>query len=792
MTNKFFNEITKSIEWNGKTLTISTGKMARLAEGAVVVQMGDTVVLCAVTAAKQAKEGIDFFPLTVNLIEKFYAGGKIPGGFKKREGAATEREVLGSRLIDRPIRPLFQEGFNNEVQICCTVVSYDPDCESDILGLIGASAALAISGLPFLEPVAGARVGYIDGEYVLNPTMTQAAQSKLELIVAGTQSSVLMVESEVQQLSEEVMLGAVMYGHEQIQPVIAMIQELAKEAGKPRWDVVLKDKKALSTQIESEYSKALEAAYKKAEKSVRRELIAEIKAKMIEKFVQDQGLLEFDVNSCFKKLEKKIVRGQVIKNNLRIDGRDPDTIRPIVCEVDLLPRPHGSALFTRGETQALVVTTLGIKQDEQLVDNVKENTTEKFLLHYNFPPYSVGEVGAMRGPGRREIGHGNLAARALRPVLPAWDDFSYTIRVVSEITESNGSSSMATVCGGGLSMMAAGVPLIAPVAGIAMGLILEGKDFVVLSDILGDEDYLGDMDFKVAGTAEGITALQMDIKVNGINKEIMEVALAKAKIGRMHILDKMNGVLGQARTELSGNAPRITTIKIDKDKIREVIGSGGKVIRELCERANAKIDIEDDGTIKIATVTAEDTALALQLISAIVATPEVGKIYEGKVVKITDFGAFVNYLGNQEGLLHISEMGSGERVAKVTDIVQEGQTISVKLLSVERNGKVRLTMRLDSEIPPSDGSGSGPSGERKGRKPERSGGRSNRSERGERNEHSDRNERSSSTERSSPPREKEETTPQEQAPKEHKRPRNDEENNEGSGSTSSSKKRRFF
>ena len=683
----------KTMEWGGRPLTIETGRMARQADGAVLVTYGETVVLCAITAAKQAKPDIDFFPLTVNYVEKTYSAGKIPGGFFKREGRPTEKETLTSRLIDRPIRPLFAEGFYNEVQVVCTVISHDIENDPDIAAMIGTSAALAISGVPFMGPIGGARVGLIDHQLILNPTKSQLETSALDLVVAGTKTSVLMVESQAQELTEERMLEAVMFGHKHMQLVIDMIIAFAEESAKEPWDFKAAEYPAdLLQGIKALAEKPLREAYKKTVKQERVAAIDAVKKEVKEKFISETANEKL-VGSIFKKLEQDIVRTAIVKEHQRIDGRGLADIRPIMCEVGVLPRTHGSALFTRGETQALVVTTLGTSQDEQMIDAVDGAYDERFMLHYNFPPFSVGEAFPLRPPGRREIGHGKLAWRAVRPLVPSKDAFPYTLRIVSEITESNGSSSMATVCGASLSMMDAGVPLPRPIAGIAMGLILEGKDFAVLSDILGDEDHLGDMDFKVAGTERGVTSLQMDIKINGITEEIMKVALTQAKQGRTHILGEMSKALTTPRTEMSLRAPRITTIKIDKDKIREVIGSGGKVIREITETTGTKIDISDDGTINIFATTGESGKAALEWIQYIVAVPEIGKIYSGKVVRIVDFGAFVNFLGAMDGLVHISEMAD-HRVEKVTDVVKEGQEVKVKVLDIDDRGKVRLSMKV--------------------------------------------------------------------------------------------------
>jgi polyribonucleotide nucleotidyltransferase len=695
--NNMFNITKKTIEWGGRPLTIETGRIARQADGAVLVTYGETVVLVAVTAAKTPKPDIDFFPLTVNYTEKTYAAGKIPGGFFKREGRPTEKETLTSRLIDRPIRPMFAEGFYNEVQVVATVVSHDIENDPDIAAIVGTSAALAISGVPFLGPIAGARVGMIDGKFILNPTKTELTTSALDLVMAGTKTSVLMVESQAQEIPEEKMLEAVMFGHKHIQPIIDLIISFAEEAAKEPWDFKAAEQPAdLVKGIKEMAEAGLRAAYKKTIKQERVAAIDVVKKAVKEKYVgkeEDGKYGEKAVGGLLKKLEQDIVRTAVVKDKARIDGRALDQVRKIDCQVGVLPRTHGSALFTRGETQALVVLTLGTSQDEQMIDAVDGTYDERFMLHYNFPPYSVGEATMLRAPGRREIGHGKLAWRAVRPLVPGKEKFPYTLRLVSEITESNGSSSMATVCGSSLAMMDGGVPLERPIAGIAMGLILEGKEFAVLSDILGDEDHLGDMDFKVAGTSEGVTSLQMDIKINGITEEIMKVALTQAKQGRTHILGEMAKALSAPRTEMSIRAPRITTIKINKDKIREVIGSGGKVIREITETTGAKIDIEDDGTINIFATTGESGKAALEWIRGIVAEAEVGRIYEGKVVRIVDFGAFVNFMAGQDGLVHVSEMAD-HRVEKVTDVVSEGQNVKVKVLDIDERGKVRLSMKV--------------------------------------------------------------------------------------------------
>jgi polyribonucleotide nucleotidyltransferase len=694
-----FNIFKKEIAFGDKTLTLETGKIARQADGAVMATLGGTTVLCAVTGAKSIREGQDFFPLSVHYQEKTYSAGKIPGGFRKREGMPSEFETLTSRLIDRPIRPLFPESFLNEVQIICTVMSHDMQNPADIVAMIGASAALTISGIPFMGPLGGARVAYINDEYVLNPTIAQMGDSDLDLIVAGTQEGVLMVESEAQELSEETMIGAVDFGHQAYQTVIDGIIDLAEMCAKEPWDLVEKPDYIVKLEEDlKEYTADLQKAYAIKEKADRYEAKGAVASAAVEKYVDEENGLDANtIKSAFKKLEATIVRGDILKTSSRIDGRKTDQIRPIEAEVGILPRTHGSALFTRGETQAIVVTTLGTGQDEQIVDALTGEYRENFMLHYNFPPYSVGECGRMASPGRREIGHGKLAWRAIRPLLPTSEEFPYTIRTVSEITESNGSSSMATVCGTSLSLMDAGVPLPRPIAGIAMGLIKEGDDFAVLSDILGDEDHLGDMDFKVAGTENGITALQMDIKITSITMDIMKQAVAQAKDGRLHILGEMAKGLGSARNDVNESAPKITTFQINPDKIREVIGTGGKVIREICEVSGAKVDLEDDGTIKVAAVNAESGDKAIEMIRAITDEPEVGVIYNGKVVKIMDFGAFVNFMGAKDGLVHISEL-KDERVENTADVVSEGDDVKVKLIGVDNRGKFKLSMkRVDQE-----------------------------------------------------------------------------------------------
>ena len=691
-----FDIYTKEIEWGGRTLKLETGRVARQADGAVMATYGDTVVLCTAVGQKAPKPGVDFFPLTVNYQEKTFAAGKIPGGFFKREGRPSEKETLTSRLIDRPLRPLFAKGYKNETQVICTVISHDMENDPDIVSMVGASAALTISGLPFLGPIGGARVGYKDGEYILNPRMDEMEDSELDLVVAGTAEGVLMVESQANELSEEVMLGAVNFGHEAMMPVMKAIIELAERCAReprdvppPPPEVEALREKLLAGGITGK----LTEAYGEADKMLRQDKIAAVKDAALAELDEDEQAL---AGGLFKSLESDVVRGNILKGEPRIDGRTTKDVRPIDCQVGVLPLTHGSALFTRGETQALVTTTLGTGQDEQIIDQLEGSYREHYMLHYNFPPYSVGEASFLKSPGRREIGHGKLAWRASRPLLPTKEDFPYTIRVVSEITESNGSSSMASVCGASLSMMDAGVPLKSPVAGIAMGLIKEGDDFAVISDILGDEDHLGDMDFKVAGTDNGITALQMDIKITSITKEIMEIALGQARDGRLHILGEMGKALTDARDGVSDHAPRITTFQIPKDKIREVIGTGGKVIREICETTGAKVDIEDDGTIKVAAVDQEQGDAAINWIKSITAEPEVGVIYDGKVVKIMDFGAFVNFMGPRDGLVHISELAK-ERVGAVGDVVKEGDQVKVKCIGLER-GKVKLSMkRVDQE-----------------------------------------------------------------------------------------------
>jgi polyribonucleotide nucleotidyltransferase len=687
-----FKTFRKEIEWGGRKLVLETGKIARQADGAVMATYGETTVLCTAVGAKSPKPGIDFFPLTVNYQEKAFAAGKIPGGFFKREGRPSEKETLVSRLVDRPIRPLFHENYRNETQVVCTVLSHDMKNDPDVVAMIGASAALTISGLPFLGPIGAARVGYIDGQYVLNPVKDDLDKSALDLVVAGTAEGVLMVESEAKELSEDVMLGAVNYGHDQMQHVIKAIIELAERCAKdPRELTPPAPAVAVVTEKFKAFEAEMAAAYKNVIKQERYAAVSEVKKKAIASLGEAADEIAV-AGGILKQMEADVVRGAILNTGVRIDGRDTKTIRPIEVEVGVLPRAHGSALFTRGETQALVTTTLGTGQDEQIIDALEGEYKESFMLHYNFPPYSVGEAGRMGSPGRREVGHGKLAWRSVHPLMPTAEKFPYTVRVVSEITESNGSSSMASVCGSSLALMDAGVPLARPVAGVAMGLIKEGDKFAVLSDIMGDEDHLGDMDFKVAGTDAGITALQMDIKITSITREIMEIALRQAKDGRMHILGEMSRGLTGAREGVASHAPRITVINIPKDKIREVIGSGGKVIRELQETTGTKIDIEDDGTLKIASADENATKSALQKIREIVAEPETGVIYEGKVVKIMEFGAFVNFLGKRDGLVHISELAPS-RVKQVSDVVKEGDTVKVKCLGIDDRGKVKLSMK---------------------------------------------------------------------------------------------------
>ena len=695
-----FNVVKQDIQFGDKVITLETGKIARQADGAVMATMGGTTVLCTAVAARKVKEGQDFFPLTVHYQHKYYATGRIPGGFFKREAKPSDFETLTSRLIDRPIRPLFPEEFLNEVQIVCTTMSHDQEHSPDIVAIIGASAALTLSGVPFMGPIGAARVGYKNGQYILNPTLQEMDGTQLDLVVAGTKEGVLMVESEAKELSEDVMLGAVQFGWKAFQAVIDGIISLAEKAAKDPWDVPVANPVAteLYTKIKASHAGKMTEAYAEKIKQARQDKVKLVKAELIETYKNDEaGHTESMINDLAHKLEADVVRNNILDTGKRIDGRTTVDIRPITCEVGILPRTHGSALFTRGETQAIVVTTLGTGQDEQIIDAIEGEYRERFMLHYNFPPYSVGECGRMSGPGRREIGHGKLAWRAIHPMLPSGEDFPYTMRVVSEITESNGSSSMATVCGSSLAMMDAGVPLPKPVAGIAMGLIKEGSKFAVLSDILGDEDHLGDMDFKVAGTRDGVTALQMDLKIASITEEIMKIALDQANKGRLHILGEMSKALDTSREEISQFAPQMAVINIPTDKIRDVIGSGGKVIRDIVERTKAKIDIDDDGTIKVSAVDGASIDMAIEIIRGLTEEPEQGKIYNGKVVKIVDFGAFVNFMGGKDGLVHISELAD-QRVAKTTDIVSEGQDVKVMVIGFDDRGKIKLSMkRVDQE-----------------------------------------------------------------------------------------------
>ncbi|MFL6823842.1 MAG: polyribonucleotide nucleotidyltransferase [Xanthobacteraceae bacterium] len=685
------------LDWGGRKLVLETGKIARQADGAVVATYGESKVLATVVASKEPREGVDFLPLTVDYQEKFYAAGRIPGGYFKREGRPTEKETLVSRLIDRPVRPLFAEGWRNETQVIVTTLSHDLENDPDVLAMIAASAALTLSGAPFMGPLGAARVGFVNNEYVLNPLLDEMTESQLDLVVAGTQDAVLMVESEAKELTEEVMLGAVMFGHRHFQPVIDAIIKLAEKAAKEPRELQVVDNSALEKDMLALIENDLRAAYAIANKAERHQAVDAAKAKVVAHFcpegVEKPPYPAQQVANVFKKIEAKIVRWNILDTGRRIDGRDVKSVRPIACEVGVLPRAHGSALFTRGETQALVVATLGTGEDEQWIDALQGTYKETFLLHYNFPPFSVGETGRMGGPRRREIGHGKLAWRAIHPILPPHHEFPYTLRVVSEITESNGSSSMATVCGTSLALMDAGVPVKRPTGGIAMGLILEDKRHAVLSDILGDEDHLGDMDFKVAGTERGVTSLQMDIKIAGITEEIMRVALSQAREGRMHILGEMAKALAQHRAQLGEHAPRIEVFNIPVDKIREVIGSGGKVIREIVEKTGAKIDISDDGTVKVASANGDAMKAAINWIKSIASEPEVGHIYEGTVVKVMDFGAFVNFFGAKDGLVHISQLAP-RRVQKVTDVVKEGDKVKVKLLGFDERGKVRLSMKV--------------------------------------------------------------------------------------------------
>ena len=742
-----FDVKTVSMEWGGKTLTLETGRIARQADGAVLAQLGETVVLCAVTAAKSVKEGQDFFPLTVHYQEKFFAAGRIPGGFFKRERGATEKETLVSRLIDRPVRPLFPEGFYNEINVIAHVMSYDGETEPDVVAMIAASAALTISGLPFMGPIGAVRVGYVDGEYTLNPRQEDAANGALDLVVAATGNAVMMVESEAKELSEEIMLGAVIYAHDECKKVANLIIDLAEKAAKAPWAIDLSDNTAdMKKTLKALVGKDIAAAYKLTDKSERSNALNTLRATAKAAFADQGGQTQMAAGKVVKKLEAEIVRGAILKDGKRIDGRKTTQVRPIEAMVGFLPRTHGSALFTRGETQSICTTTLGTRESEQMIDGLEGLTYTNFMLHYNFPPYSVGEVGRFGAPSRRDTGHGKLAWRALRAVLPSKEDFPYTIRVVSDITESNGSSSMATVCGGSLSMMDAGVPITRPVSGIAMGLILEGDKFTVLSDILGDEDHLGDMDFKVAGTSEGITTMQMDIKVAGITREIFEAALHQAKDGRAHILGEMNKALGSTRNELSAHAPRIETMQIDKSKIREVIGTGGKVIREIVAETGAKVDIDDEGLIKLSSSDPAQIEAARAWILGITEEAELGKVYDGKVVNIVDFGAFVNFMGGKDGLVHVSEMRN-ERVEKPTDVVSEGMAVKVKVLEIDPRGKVRLSMRLvDQETgaeledtrPAREPRGDRPGGDRGDRRPSGDRNRGPRREGGDRGPRRDR------------------------------------------------------
>jgi polyribonucleotide nucleotidyltransferase len=721
-----FDTKTVSIDWAGRKLTLETGRVARQADGAVFATWGETALLATVVYAKEAKPGQDFFPLTVNYQEKYFASGRIPGGFFKREGRPTERETLLSRLIDRPIRPLFVDGFKHEVQVIITVLSWDNENESDLLALVAASAALTISGVPFMGPIAASRVGWIDGKAQLNPTIEQMKTSELDLVVAGTANAIMMVESEVKELTEGQMLESLNLAHKGMQPVIDAIIELAEKAGKEPFEFTPPDNSALKAKIKDLVAADLAKAYTITKKDVRYGTVGELrekaKAALLKTEANPDGYDANVIKEVFKEVESDIVRTRIVKEKGRIDGRAVDKVRPIECMVGFLPRTHGSALFTRGETQSIVVATLGTAEDEQFIDALSGTTKERFMLHYNFPPYSVGETGRMGGAGRREIGHGKLAWRAMKAVLPTAEQFPYTVRLVSEITESNGSSSMATVCGSSLALMDAGVPISAPVAGVAMGLILEDYGYEVLTDILGDEDHLGDMDFKVAGTAKGITSLQMDIKVAGITTEIMQVALDRAHAGRMHILGEMNKAMDAPRGEVGKNAPRIEQIKIPTDKIRDVIGTGGKVIREIVEKTGAKVNVEDDGTVKVASANAESIEAAIKWIKSLTSEPEVGQIYEGKVVKVMEFGAFVNFFGAKDGLVHVSQLAR-ERVEKPGDVVKEGDTVKVKLLGFDDRGKVRLSMKVVDQATGADLSAElGPEALDEGPRRERSGG----------------------------------------------------------------------
>lgn len=709
-----FNKHSVEIDWGGRPLKLETGKIARQADGAVVATYGETVVLATVVAAKAPREGVDFLPLTVDYQEKTYAAGRIPGGYFKREGRPTEKETLVSRLIDRPIRPLFVDGWRNETQVIVTVLSHDMENDPDIVALVASSAALTLSGAPFKGPIGAARVGFANDEFILNPTLDEMVDTQLDLVVAGTADAVLMVESEAKELNEDIMLGAVMFGHRHFQPVINAIIELAEKAAKEPREVTVIDNSALEKEMLGLVEQELRSAYAIPVKQDRYAAVGKVKEKVIAHYFPEGQEPKYDklrIGGVFKELEAKIVRWNILDTGKRIDGRDSKTVRNIVAEVGVLPRAHGSALFTRGETQAMVVTTLGTGEDEQYIDALSGTYKETFLLHYNFPPYSVGETGRLGGTKRREIGHGKLAWRAIHPVLPPHHEFPYTTRVVSEITESNGSSSMASVCGASLALMDAGVPLKRPTAGIAMGLILEDKRFAVLSDILGDEDHLGDMDFKVAGTEAGITSLQMDIKIEGITEEIMKVALAQAKDGRIHILGEMAKALTNARAELGEYAPRIETFKIATDKIREVIGTGGKVIREIVEKTGAKVNIEDDGTVKVASADGEAMKAAIKWIKSIASDPEIGQIYDGTVVKVMEFGAFVNFFGSKDGLVHISQLASA-RVQKTSDVVKEGDKVKVKLLGFDDRGKTRLSMKVVDQTTGEDLEGKGGDGEK--------------------------------------------------------------------------------
>ena len=741
-----FNIHREEIDWGGRKLTLETGRIARQADGAVLATIGETTVMATVVSAKSPRAGIDFLPLTVDYQEKTFAAGRIPGGYFKREGRPTERETLISRLIDRPIRPLFVEGYRNETQVIATVLSHDLENDPDILAMVAVSAALTLSGVPFQGPIGAARVGYINGEYVLNPLIEKMPESSLELVVAGTHDAVMMVESEAKELSEDVMLGAVMFGHRSMQPVIQAIIRLAERAAKDPRDHVVPDNDALLSKIKSMAEADVRAAYRERQKQVRYEKVGVAKKRLLEEFSGEGKADPLVVGGLFKELEAAIVRNDILDTGKRIDGRDTKTVRPIVAEVGVLPRTHGSALFTRGETQALVVTTLGTGEDEQYVDSLEGTYKQHFMLHYNFPPFSVGETGRMAGPKRRDIGHGKLAWRAVKAVLPAPADFPYTLRIVSEIMESNGSSSMASVCGASLAMMDAGVPITRPVSGIAMGLIKEADGIAILSDILGDEDHLGDMDFKVAGTEVGVTSLQMDLKIDSVTFDIMKTALAQANGGRLHILEEMNKAMDGARTEVSENAPKMISMKIPVDKIRDVIGTGGKVIREIVEKTGAKINVEDDGTVKIAAVEKESLEAAQKWIIGLTAEPEIGAIYEGKVVKVMEFGAFVNFFGAKDGLVHVSQLAA-ERVESPSAVVKEGDIVKVKLLGFDDRGKVRLSMKAVNQETGEAVEGvvdDGPQGDRppRGDRPRRDGDRGGRGggrggDRGPRRERSD-------------------------------------------------------